>query len=171
MDMESIIKKVDDNQKQYKDNKRLISIGGKEIATAEEWRTLSKEELIQKHVDDRKKELEFYSKRIRKWEAEAPGCLNYVMYIIGERGKDVPAPTGWGLEWAQPLGYTDCMWNGRYFVPWVDGTGSSSMISSLCREFDVDESSGMIGRGSHARAIGENLSAFLVKEGILGEEE
>ena len=99
-----------------------------------------------------------------------------VFFLVCASGGDRNAvawrhATGWGFEFAQPLGYMDCMWNGNYFVPWVDGSGSSSMMHALCGEFGVSAETGMIGRGSHGRALGENLLAFLKEENVWGEEE
>ena len=147
-----------------------MRFGGKNIATAEEWRTLSRKELIQRHVDDREEELEFYQRCIDEWEVKAPGCLNYV-HSRYQKNRRQPIPKGWGMERAKPLGYMDCMWNGNYFVPWVDGVGATSMMTSLCREFDVDAESGMIGRGSHGRAVGEKLTQFFKDNDVLKEDE
>jgi hypothetical protein len=45
------------------------------------------------------------------------------------------------------------------------------MMHALCSEFDVSSDTGMMGRGSHGRALGQNLLAFLKEEDVWGEEE
>ena len=171
VNMEEIEETVDRTIENFKDENLICVVGGKEIATPEQWRSLSREELIQMHVDDRQKELDWYAEKRTEWEDKAPGVCKYVLSLINDEPDDSLKPRGWGLEWAQPMGYTDCMWNGNYFVPWVDGSGSSSMMHALCSEFDVDANTGMMGRGSHGRALGQNLLAFLKEEEVWGEEE
>ena len=174
MDMESIEEVVDKGIEKHK-NKSLRIIGGRKVATGDQWRTLSREELIQMHVDDRQEELDWYAKRVLEWEDKASGVVAYVSQLLRKSNpkdeSELTPPTGWGFEFTQPLGYMDCMWNGNYFVPWVDGSGSSSMMHALCSEFGVSAETGMIGRGSHGRALGENLLAFLKEENVWGEEE
>jgi len=177
VDMEEIEKTVDEYIEKFKDENLVSVLGGKEIATPEQWRSLSREELIQMHVDDREKELDFYHDRQNEWEVMAPGVSDYVRALVAHERAGVPfsdsPPKGWGLEYAQPMGYTDCMWRGNYFVPWVDGSGSSSMMTALCNAFDIDSDTGHagMGRGSHGRALGEKLLDFLKEEEVWGEEE
>jgi len=177
MDMEEIEEKVDNSIEKFKDESLISIYGGKQIATPEQWRSLSREELIQMYVDDRQEELDWYVERVEKWEDKAPGVVVYVSQLLRREPanpkdeRELTPPSGWGFEYAQPLGYTDCMWNGNYFVPWVDGSGSSSMMHALCSEFDVSSDTGMMGRGSHGRALGQNLLAFLKEEDVWGEEE
>jgi len=180
MKMEEIEKEVDKNIKEYKENENLIGrIGGRNIVTADEWRNLSRDELIQKHVEDRQNELDFYAKIEEKLHKKAPFVVKYVYQLLSEKGHEDPiaeamftdAPEGWALEYAQPLGYMDCMWNGNYFVPWVDGTGSTSMLTHLCNEFEVDSNPVSMGRGSSAREIGSDLLKFLKEKGVWEEEE
>ncbi|MEK9697960.1 MAG: hypothetical protein VW270_19485 [Candidatus Poseidoniales archaeon] len=79
------------------------------------------------------------------------GILRFI-----ENTKNVPS--GWVKEHLEPLGYTDCMWNNNFFVPWVDGIGSTSVISALARTLDIDlDGIATLGRGSTARAYGERV--------------
>lgn len=67
-------------------------------------------------------------------------------------------PVGWVKEHLEPLGYTDCMWNNNFLVPWVDGIGSTSVISALARTLDIDlDDICTLGRGSTARAYGQRV--------------
>lgn len=79
------------------------------------------------------------------------GILRFI-----ENTKNVPV--GWVKEHLEPLGYTDCMWNNNFFVPWVDGIGSTSVISALARTLDIDlDGIATLGRGSTARAYGQRV--------------
>lgn len=175
---DEIDKYVDETRKRYKEDELLRSIGGRNLVSAEQWRTLSKRELMRIHLNDRKEELEYITQRRDEWEAEAPGVVEYVHSLLAfadfespeyhkELQTDTPLPTGWSLELAYPLGYVDCMWNGNYFVPWVDGSSSTGIITCICNELGVDTDSGMLGRGSHASVIGGRLLEKLVEVGVL----
>lgn len=175
---DEIDKYVDETRKKYKEDESIIFIGGKDLVSAEQWRTLSKRELMRIHLNDRKEELEYIAQRRDEWEAEAPGVIEYVHSLLAfadfespehhkELQTDTPLPAGWSLELAYPLGYVDCMWNGNYFVPWVDGSSSTGIITCICHELGVDTDSGMIGRGSHASVIGGRLLEKLVEVGVL----
>jgi hypothetical protein len=175
---DEIDKYVDETRKKYKEDESIITIGGDNLVSAEQWRTLSKRELMRIHLNDREEELEYIAQRRDEWEAEAPGVIKYVYDLLvdadfkspehhKELQTDTPLPAGWSLELAYPLGYVDCMWNGNYFVPWVDGSSSTGIITCICNELGVDTDSGMMGRGSHASVIGERLLEKLVEVGVM----
>ena len=59
-------------------------------------------------------------------------------------------------------------------VPWVDGVGSTNVISTIKHTLGVDKPNSMLGRGSAARLEGTHVIEALREEGVLpseGEEE
>ena len=74
-------------------------------------------------------------------------------------------PLGWVHEKFVPLGYTDVMWNNNWMTPWVDGIGSTRVISALANALDVSlDGIGTLGRGSTARAYGKAVLTYLEEE-------
>ena len=83
-------------------------------------------------------------------------------------------PSGWSHERFMALGYTDVMWNCNFMVPWIDGVGSTNVISTIKHTLGVDKPNGMLGRGSAARLEGTHVLEALREEGVLssdGEED
>ena len=80
----------------------------------------------------------------------------------------------WKLERFIPMGYTDVMWSGGWMTPWVDGVGSSAVISALKNRLGVQESDTYsLGRGSSARNNAKYLLDYMKANNIVfgGEEE
>ena len=52
-------------------------------------------------------------------------------------------------------------------TPWVDGISSTGVISSIKGTLGIEGETGMIGRGSHARKLGEFVLTHLEEQGAL----
>ena len=101
---------------------------------------------------------------------------NYIMEAYSRQLKACPqaeafiqdtkqVPSGWVYEKFVPLGYTDVMWNNNWMTPWVDGIGSTRVISALAKALDVSlDGISTLGRGSTARAYGKEVLTYLEEE-------
>tara|TARA_R110000824_G_scaffold242987_1_gene431631 strand:+ start:303 stop:1472 length:1170 start_codon:yes stop_codon:yes gene_type:complete len=106
----------------------------------------------------------------RMWKKYNDDCPDLNAFI-----KDTDdVPSGWSHERFMSLGYTDAMWDNHFMVPWVDGVGSTNVISTIKHTLGVDKPNSMLGRGSAARLEGTHVIEALREEGVLpseGEEE
>jgi len=103
----------------------------------------------------------------RMWKKYADDCLGLNDFI-----KDTDnVPSGWSHERFMALGYMDVMTNCNFMVPWVDGVGSTRVISAIKHTLGVDKPNTMLGRGSAARLEGTHVLEALREEGVLPSED
>ena len=128
------------------------------------------ESIAKEYIKFNEEEREWKQRRLN----EAFEDVDSAIFELAVKQGRLPKPLGaWKLERFIPMGYTDVMWSGGWMTPWVDGVGSSAIISALKNRLGVQESDTYsLGRGSSARNNAKYLLDYMRANNIVfGDEE
>ena len=144
------------------DDKRSVLFVG-DINFQKDSKMRPMKDIAQDKWQESQDELAYHQKSIERAIERCPDILGFIKNTDN-------VPLGWVHEQLEPLGCMDVMWNGGFMTPWVDGISSTGVLSSIKRTLGIEGETGMIGRGSHARKLGEFILTYLEEQGTLEEE-
>ena len=141
------------------DDKRSVLFVG-DVNFQKDGKMRPMKDIAQDKWQESQDELAYHQKSIERETERCPDILGFIKNTDN-------VPVGWIHEQLEPLGYSDVMWNGGFMTPWVDGISSTGVISSIKGTLGIEGETGMIGRGSHARKLGEFVLTHLEEQGAL----
>ena len=132
-------------------------------------------DIAQDKWQDSVDEIEWHKKSLEYYKEKCDVIWAYMRTVYDHPNWDLSeleTPAGWRHEQLIPMGYTDVMWNNNmWMTPWVDGISCTTVISALKNLLGIEGESGMLGRGSHARALGGFVLDYLRENNIVQEQE
>lgn len=131
-------------------------------------------DIAQDKWQESRDEIEWHKKSLESYKERCDAIWIYMRAVRDHPTWDLDeleAPAPWRHEQLEPMGFTDVMWNNNWMTPWVDGISCTRVINALKNLLEIEGESGMLGRGSQARALGGFVLEYLRELGVLGKQE